>query len=75
MKPEIVSASVSGKEGVSTKVAITVKEFLVAVSISRTKFYSEVKAGRIKIIKAGSKTLVLATEPAAWLARLSGGAA
>ena len=52
------------------KVAITVKEFLSQTSISNTKFYAEVKAGRIKIIKLGRKTLVPATEPTAWLKRL-----
>lgn len=55
-----------------SKVALTVNEFLAAANISRTTFYSEVKAGRIKIVKVGVKTLVPATEPIAWLARLSG---
>ena len=57
------------------KVAITVKEFLALTSISNTKFYAEVKAGRIKTIKLGRKTLIPATEPKAWMERLSGQAA
>lgn len=54
----------------TTKVALTVNEFLSIANIGRTKFYAEVKAGRIKVLKLGTKTLVPATEPAAWLARL-----
>jgi excisionase family DNA binding protein len=54
-----------------TKAALTVNEFLFTTGIGRTKFYSEVKSGRIKVVKVGTKTLVLASELAAWLARLA----
>ena len=56
-------------------VAFTVKEALPIFNIGLTKFYEEVKAGRIKIVKVGNKTLVPADEPGKWLARLSGVAA
>jgi len=52
--------------------SFTVNEFLTIHPIGRTKFYAEVKAGRIKVVKVGKKTLIPATEPAAWLARLAG---
>jgi len=53
------------------RAAYTVNEFLDINPIGRTKFYGEVKAGRIKIVKVGRKTLVT-TKPAEWLARLAG---
>lgn len=53
------------------KIALTVNEFLDIANIGRTKFYDEVKKGRIRVVKVGAKTLVPATEPAAWLARLA----
>lgn len=54
------------------KIALTVNEFLGIANISRSRFYKEVKAGRIKVVKVGVKTLIPATEPTAWLARLAG---
>ncbi|AIB12897.1 hypothetical protein ABAZ39_13040 [Azospirillum argentinense] len=55
-----------------TKVLLTIPEFLSSTGIGRSLFYEEVKAGRIKIIKVGARTLIPATEPMAWVARLSG---
>lgn len=57
------------------RVAFSVKEFCLALGIGRTKFYDEVKAGRIRLLKAGRKSLVPATERYAYLSRLSGEAA
>ncbi len=54
------------------RVADTVTEFCAAVRIGRTRFYHDVKAGRIKIVKIGRKTLVPATERMAYLRRMSG---
>lgn len=54
------------------RVADTVNEFCDALRIGRTLFYSEVNAGRIKVVKAGRKTLVPRTEREAWLRRLAG---
>lgn len=53
------------------RAALTVDEALYAMNIGRTTFYSEVKAGRINLVKLGKKTLVPATEPAKWLERLA----
>ena len=47
--------------------ALTVTEFLAWASIGRTKFYQEVKAGRLKIRKIGRKTLILRADAEAWL--------
>ncbi|WP_237479260.1 DNA-binding protein [Lichenibacterium dinghuense] len=47
----------------NTKLAAeTVDEFLVAMGIGRTLFYSEVKKGRIRIVKLGRRTLVPRSE-------------
>jgi excisionase family DNA binding protein len=53
------------------RAALTVKEAIFAMNICRAKFYNEVKAGRIKIVKAGTKTLIPASEPAKWLERIA----
>lgn len=54
------------------RVAETVNEFCSALGIGRTLFYQEVQRGRIKILKAGRKTLVPITEREAYLKRLGG---
>jgi excisionase family DNA binding protein len=55
----------------TAKIALTVTEALYTMNIGRTRFYEEVKAGRIRIVKLGKKTLIPATEPAEWLKRLA----
>jgi len=52
------------------KVAETINEFCSAVGIGRTLFYREVKSGRIKILKAGRKTLVPISQRREYLQRL-----
>jgi excisionase family DNA binding protein len=52
------------------RAAYTVDEFCAAHGIGRTTFYAELKAGRIKVLKCGRKTLVPKTESDAWLGRL-----
>lgn len=49
--------------------AYTVNEFCAAHGIGRTTFYAELKAGRIRVVKCGRKTLVPKTENDAWLGR------
>ncbi len=58
-----------------TRLTMSVPEFCTIVSISRSTFYSEVRAGRIQLLKAGAKTLVAATEPARYLAEMAAAAA
>ena len=54
------------------RAALTVYEFCATTSISRAKFYEEVLAKRIRILKSGRRTLVPATEVIRWLDSLPG---
>lgn len=51
--------------------ALSVNEFCSACSIGRSTFYEEVKAGRIRILKAGKRTLIASTEAQRWLDSLA----
>lgn len=51
------------------RAAYTVNEFLAAVPISRATFWRRVKAGEIKVVRLGRRTLV----PALALAHIRGG--
>lgn len=57
--------------GQPPRLALSVQEACAACSIGRTTFYVEVKAGRIRVLKAGKRTLVAATELQRWLESLS----
>ena len=52
------------------RAALSVDEFCESMGICRSTFYQEVHAGHIKILKAGKRTLVPATELEAFLQRL-----
>lgn len=52
------------------RAALTVYEFCATTSISRAKFYEEVSAKRIRILKSGRRTIVPATEVTRWLGNL-----
>jgi excisionase family DNA binding protein len=52
------------------KAAISVAEFCKAVGIGRSFFYEQLKGGHIRVVKAGRRTLVPASELTGWLARL-----
>ena len=52
------------------KLALTVNDFCAACSIGRSTFYEEVKAGRIRVLKAGKRTLIATAEAQRWLDRL-----
>ena len=56
----------------STPAVITVAGFCAATTLGRTKFYTEVAASRIRILKAGRRTLVPYTEIQAYLELLAG---
>ncbi len=45
----------------------SVEEFLFENNLSRSSFYREVDAGRLKILKRGSRTFVEKHEREAWL--------
>jgi len=52
------------------KVMLTVNAFCSAASISRSLFYAEVRAGRIKARKCRNRTLIPTSELQAWPNRL-----
>ena len=51
--------------------AFTVDEFCLAYRIGRTKAYQQINAGRLRVAKIGSKTIVRADDAEAWLASLT----
>lgn len=53
------------------KFALSVNDFCRACSIGRSTFYEEVKAGRIRILKAGKRTLIASSEAQRWLNSLA----
>ena len=53
-----------------SKELITIPEFLLKFSISRTSFYREVGEGRLSIIKRGRRTLVSYEEAMRWMRNL-----
>jgi hypothetical protein len=50
--------------------AMTVSEFCAWARIGKTKLYSEVKAGRIKLRKIGAKSVILRDDGETWLRSL-----
>jgi excisionase family DNA binding protein len=53
------------------RAALTVAEFCAALSIGRTTFYEQVRAGRIRVLKVGTRTLVPTSEVDAFLQKLA----
>jgi excisionase family DNA binding protein len=49
------------------RAALRVREACVTLSISRSKLYEEVAAGRLRALKAGSRTLIPVASIDAWL--------
>jgi excisionase family DNA binding protein len=54
----------------SEKRAFSIAEFCDRYGIRRTKTYHEIKAGRLRIVKVGRRSLVTETDAEAWLAAL-----
>lgn len=53
------------------RLALSVNEFCTSFSIGRSHFYEQVKAGRIKVLKAGKRTLITTAEAQRWLESLT----
>ena len=51
--------------------AMSVKEFCEKYGIGTTKFYEEVKSGRLRAVKCGTRTLVLNRDSISWENTLS----
>jgi excisionase family DNA binding protein len=49
------------------KLGYTVAEAVALTGVSRTRLYQENKAGRLKFVKIGRRTLVTRTDLEAWL--------
>jgi hypothetical protein len=60
------------KDPMFAPAAVTVPEFCRSTTLGRTKFYAEVAASRIRILKAGRRTLIEFGEIQAYLDRLAG---
>jgi len=52
------------------RMALSVSEFCSCYSIGRSTFYEEVKAGRLKVRKAGARTLIASADAERWLESL-----
>lgn len=53
-----------------TAMGLSVNEAVRRSSISRSKLYVELKEGRLKARKLGTRTIVLASDLSAWLTAL-----
>ena len=49
------------------KLAYSIAELPAIVSLGRSHIYEEIRSGRLRTIKAGRRTLVLAEDLRAWL--------
>jgi hypothetical protein len=75
MAPDLTSNSVASSRPpadlpATSGGAMTVSEFCKWASVGRTKLYAEVKAGRIKLRKIGSKSVVIRSDGEEWLRSL-----
>lgn len=50
--------------------AMTFREFCVWSRLGKTSVYREVNAGRLRIVKAGAKSLILVVDAERWLRSL-----
>lgn len=58
------------RTSVVPKASESVDEFCARYGIGRTTFYAEVKAGRLRVVKLGRRTLVPVREGELWFSRL-----
>jgi len=56
------------------KLAYSIAELPAIVSLGRSHIYEEIKAGRLRTVKAGRRTLVLADDLQTWLLSLANAA-
>lgn len=49
------------------RVALSVSDACASLSISRSKLYEELAAGRLRAVKAGHRTLIPLASAQAWL--------
>jgi hypothetical protein len=49
------------------KLALSITEVLARVPVKRTKLYDEMRTGRLRYKKVGSRTIILVTDLETWL--------
>ncbi len=54
-------------------IALRIPEAALAAGLSRSKIYEEIKARRLRAIKAGGRRLILRTDLEAYFANLASG--
>jgi excisionase family DNA binding protein len=52
------------------KRAFSIPEFCLLYGVCRTTVYEEIRAGRLRAVKVGRRTLILVDDAEAWLAAL-----
>jgi excisionase family DNA binding protein len=62
------------RQDTNGKLAYSIAELPAVVSLGRSHIYEEIRAGRLRTVKAGRRTLVLAEDLHAWLISLGRGA-
>jgi excisionase family DNA binding protein len=49
------------------KLSYTVAETVTAVGLGRSRLYQEIREGRLRVVKAGRRTLILSQDLQKWL--------
>ena len=55
-----------------TKVTLSIRDFCKVAGISRSRTYEEIKAGRLRILKCGRRTLITPEAVEGWIKTLRG---
>jgi excisionase family DNA binding protein len=54
----------------NTPQSYSIQQVVLSTGVSRTSIYEEIKAGRLRAVKQGKRTLILADDLARWLQSL-----
>lgn len=55
------------RQDTNGKLAYSIAELPAIISVGRSHLYEEIRAGRLRTVKVGRRTLVLADDLQAWL--------